>query len=184
MKKDGRGYALSSSVVLWTTPVFFVISGGVMTDPSLAFATTLAMAAFWNAAFGTGGRRAWGYVFFAALGIGLLAKGPVAVVLTMFPIGVWVLWKKKWSEVRHSFPWVTGILLMLAIAVPWYIAAEIYSPGFLKYFLIGEHVMRFIDSGWHGDKYGYAHSHIPGHRLAVLAGRDISLVRHLPEGAL
>jgi 4-amino-4-deoxy-L-arabinose transferase-like glycosyltransferase len=162
MKKYGRGYALSSSVVLWTTPVFFIISGGVMTDPSLAFSTTLAMAAFWNAAFGTGRRRVWGYTFFAALGIGLLAKGPIAIVLTMLPIGVWVLWKKKWSEVSHSFPWLTGSLLMLAIAVPWYIAAEIYTPGFLKYFLIGEHVMRFIDSGWHGDKYGYAHSHMRG----------------------
>ncbi|MGC2423351.1 MAG: glycosyltransferase family 39 protein [Nitrospirota bacterium] len=158
MKKNGRGYALSSSVVLWTTPVFFIISGGVMTDPSLAFATTLAMAAFWNAASSTSRRRAWGYIFFAALGIGLLAKGPVAIVLTMFPIGVWVLWKKKWSEVRHGLPWFTGGLLMLAIAVPWYVAAEIYSPGFLKYFLIGEHVMRFIDSGWHGDLYGHEHS--------------------------
>jgi 4-amino-4-deoxy-L-arabinose transferase-like glycosyltransferase len=162
MKKNGRGYALSSSVILWTTPVFFIISGGVMTDPSLAFSTTLAMAAFWNAAFGTSGRRAWGYAFFAALGIGLLAKGPVAVVLTMLPIGAWILWKKKWGEVRHSLPWFTGVLLMLAIAVPWYVAAELYTPGFLKYFLIGEHVMRFIDSGWRGDKYGYAHSHMRG----------------------
>lgn len=158
MKKDGRGYALSSSVVLWTTPVFFIISGGVMTDPSLAFATTLAMAAFWNAVFGASGKRLWGYTFFAALGIGLLAKGPVAIVLTMFPIGAWVLWKKNWSEVRHGLPWFTGSLLMLAIAVPWYVAAELYSPGFLKYFLIGEHVMRFIDSGWHGDLYGHEHT--------------------------
>jgi 4-amino-4-deoxy-L-arabinose transferase-like glycosyltransferase len=162
MKKNGRGYALSSSVVLWTTPVFFIISGGVMTDPSLAFSTTLAMAAFWNASFGTSARRAWGYTFFTALGIGLLAKGPIAIVLTMLPIGAWILWKKKWGEVRYSFPWVTGTLLMLAIAVPWYVAAELYTPGFLKYFLIGEHVMRFIDSGWRGDKYGYAHSHMRG----------------------
>jgi 4-amino-4-deoxy-L-arabinose transferase-like glycosyltransferase len=158
IKKNGRGYALSSSVILWTTPAFFIISGGVMTDPSLAFSTTLAMAAFWNAAFGASGRRVWGYTFFIALGIGLLAKGPIAIVLTMLPIGVWVLWRKKWSEVRHNFPWVTGSLLMLAIAVPWYIAAELYTPGFLKYFLIGEHVMRFIDSGWHGDLYGHEHS--------------------------
>ncbi len=157
LKKGGRGYALASSVVLWTTPVFFIISGGVMTDPSLVFSTTLAMAAFWNAISGTDKKRAWAYTFFIALGIGLLAKGPVAVVLTMFPIGIWVFWKKKWRETWDSIPWIKGSILMLAIAVPWYIAAEIYSPGFLKYFLIGEHILRFVDSNWHGDKYGYAH---------------------------
>ncbi len=157
MKRGGKDYALVSSIVLWTTPAFFILGGGVMTDPSLVFSTTLAMAAFWNAVSGSDKHRVWAYVFFVALGIGLLAKGPVAVVLTMFPIGLWVLWKKKVKEAWDGLPWIKGSILMLAIAVPWYIAAEIYSPGFLKYFLIGEHILRFVDSNWHGDKYGYAH---------------------------
>src|SRR5690606_15675126 len=35
--------------------------------------------------------------------------------------------------------------------------AEIKTPGFLDYFIIGEHVRRFIDPGWNGDLYGTAH---------------------------
>ena len=46
---------------------------------------------------------------------------------------------------------------MLLIAVPWYVMAEHKTPGFLHYFIIGEHIDRFLDSGWKGDKYGHAH---------------------------
>jgi hypothetical protein len=33
--------------------------------------------------------------------------------------------------------------------------AEIKSPGFLNYFIVGEHFKRFFDSGWKGDLYGF-----------------------------
>jgi 4-amino-4-deoxy-L-arabinose transferase-like glycosyltransferase len=55
-------------------------------------------------------------------------------------------------------PWVGGTILMLVIALPWYVAAEEATPGFLKYFIVGEHWKRFTQSGWHGDMYGTAHS--------------------------
>jgi hypothetical protein len=43
---------------------------------------------------------------------------------------------------------------MLAIAVPWYWAAELKASGFLRYFQIGEHYKRFLIPGWDGDLYG------------------------------
>jgi hypothetical protein len=42
--------------------------------------------------------------------------------------------------------------------VPWYVAAEMRTPGFLEYFIVGEHWKRFVDSGWQGDLYGHAHA--------------------------
>src|SRR3546814_5782336 len=47
---------------------------------------------------------------------------------------------------------------MLAISLPWYVIAELKTPGFLKYFLVGEHFLRFVDAGWAGDRYGTAHA--------------------------
>jgi 4-amino-4-deoxy-L-arabinose transferase-like glycosyltransferase len=41
--------------------------------------------------------------------------------------------------------------------LPWYWIAEQRTPGFLAYFLIGEHWHRFVTSGWNGDRYGHAH---------------------------
>ena len=52
--------------------------------------------------------------------------------------------------------------LLLALTLPWYIAAELKTPGFLRYFLIGEHFERFTVSGWQGDLYGSGHARAKG----------------------
>ena len=67
-------------------------------------------------------------------------------------------WKRAWKSV----PWVSGTLLMLALALPWYVLAENKTPGFLDYFIVGEHWKRFVIKGWQGDLYGNAHSETPG----------------------
>jgi hypothetical protein len=36
--------------------------------------------------------------------------------------------------------------------------AEWKTPGFLQYFIVGEHINRFLTPGWNGDKYGNAHA--------------------------
>ena len=157
--RAGADAALWALAAFATTGLVFVSAGAVMTDPALVFATTVAMAGFWNAVHGREAtRRAAGYAFFIGLAAGLLAKGPVAVVLTLLPIGAWTLWTRQWRAVGTRLPWFTGTLLTLALAVPWYWAAERASPGFLDYFLVGEHWKRFVESGWKGDLYGQAHA--------------------------
>src|SRR6185369_2202043 len=44
------------------------------------------------------------------------------------------------------------------LVVPWYWAAERATPGFLDYFLVGEHWKRLVEPGWRGDLYGAAHA--------------------------
>jgi len=157
--RAGADAALWSLAAFATTGLVFVSAGAVMTDPALVFATTLSMAGFWIAVQGREAvRRAAGFAFFIGLAAGLLAKGPIAVVLTMLPVGAWTLWTRQWRAVWTRVPWLIGTLLMLALAVPWYWAAERASPGFLDYFLVGEHWKRFVESGWKGDLYGQAHA--------------------------
>ena len=157
--RAGADVALWTLAVFATTGLVFVSAGAVMTDPALVFATTLSMTGFWIAVNGReSARRIAGFAFFVGLAAGLLAKGPVAVVLTMLPIGAWTLWTSHWRAVWTRLPWLTGTLLTIALAVPWYWAAERASPGFLDYFLVGEHWKRFVESGWKGDLYGQAHA--------------------------
>ena len=73
------------------------------------------------------------------------------------PVFFWCLFARKLAILWQKFPWIKGTLLTLLIATPWYIAAELKTPGFLKYFIIGEHFQRYLDSGWEGDRYGTAH---------------------------
>jgi 4-amino-4-deoxy-L-arabinose transferase-like glycosyltransferase len=162
-KRQNGAYAVKAAIILATTASLFVASGCVMTDAALTFATTLCMVAFWMAInVELPVNRFWGYLFFAGLGIGLLAKGPVAVVLTIVPVLLWTAGKKEWTRVWQRLPWLTGSLLALTIALPWYFAAERATPGFLNYFFIGEHWRRFTESGWKGDLYGTGHAHTHG----------------------
>ncbi len=157
--RAGRDAALWASTCFATTALVFVAGGAVMTDAVLLLGTTVAMAGFWLAIDGPPAlRRAAGFAFFAGLAIGMLAKGPVALVLTFLPIGAWTLWTRAWRAVWAGLPWLVGTLLAAALVVPWYWAAERASPGFLNYFLLGEHWKRFVEPGWKGDLYGAAHA--------------------------
>ena len=108
----------------------------------------------------------FGYLFFVGLGLGLLAKGPLIFVLVGLPIVAFLIAlrffapKAQRTRILHlkNLPIFSGSILMLLIALPWYIAFEMKSAGFLEYFIIGEHFKRFFVSGWEGSMYGAAHS--------------------------
>ncbi len=130
-----------------------------MAEPTLLLSITMILCGFWIGWHSQEQRQArrWQSIFYIGCGLGLLAKGPVALVLAGFPIFCWCLPNKRLGTFWKRFPWLVGTLLTLIIALPWYIAAEIKTPGFLEYFIIGEHFYRYIESGWDGDLYGSAH---------------------------
>lgn len=149
-------HGLRAALVLATSALMLVSAGVVMTDPVMVAGTTLSMVAFWRAR--VIGSRSWGYAFFVGLAVGLLAKGPVAAVLTLLPIGAWALLAKRVGEMWRKVPWISGGLLTVVLVVPWYWAAELRFPGFLHYFIVGEHWQRFTVPGWQGDLYGSGHA--------------------------
>ncbi len=151
--------ALLAVAVMSGTMLYFIASAAVMTDMALVLGTTLAMRGFW-AAFerADAPRPREGWLLFIGLGLGLLAKGPIALVLAGIPIFLWTVFTGNIVHAWKRLPWIRGILLMLAIAVPWYWMAEQRTPGFWEYFFIGEHWKRFTVTGWAGDKYGTAHA--------------------------
>jgi len=150
-------------VLLGGSLLFFVSAGAVMTDITLVIGTTLTMFGFWQG-LQTGSRSAqYGrWLMFIGLSIGLLAKGPIALILSGFPLVIWTLWQSQIYRVWRAFPWVLGMLLVVTLVAPWYVLAEQHTPGFLQYFLVGEHWNRFIHSGWAGDLYGTAHAYPRG----------------------
>lgn len=145
------------AMFILTSTVFFLLNAGtVMTDTTLLFSLTLMMVSFWLTV--AQNKLSWRYWFFVGAGLGLLAKGPIAIVLAGIPIFFWTLLHNKWRGLWQKLPWLTGTCLTLLIALPWYLLAEYRTPGFLNYFIVGEHINRFLKPGWHGDKYGFAHA--------------------------
>ncbi|USD36154.1 glycosyltransferase family 39 protein [Ferrimonas sp. SCSIO 43195] len=148
---------LLAAMVLATCAIFSVASGAVMTDMALTLGMTVAMLGFY---LGWQGHYRAGYLGFAGLAIGLLAKGPLVIVLMGLAVAPWLLIQHGLGAFRvlwQRFPLLLGTCAMLVIAAPWYLAAEQATPGFLNYFLVGEHFLRFVESGWTGDLYGSAH---------------------------
>lgn len=147
-----------AALALASCAIFAVAGGAVMTDMALTFGLTLAMMGFY---LGWQGHYRWGYLAFVGLAIGLLAKGPVVIVLMALAVGPWLMLQHgvvgAFVTLWRRFPLMWGSVLMLAIAAPWYALAEQATPGFLNYFLVGEHFSRFVESGWQGDLYGSAH---------------------------
>ena len=152
------------ALALITGSVMFLASAGaVTTDMALALGTTLTMRGFWLAIHGADAERLREqYLMFLGLAIGLLAKGPIALVLAGIPMAVWTLRAGYLMRVLRTIHWVRGLLVTCALVVPWYAWAEWRTPGFLEYFLVGEHWQRYVVAGWQGDLYGTAHSYPRG----------------------
>ncbi len=157
-------HAWVSVLVLASGMLFFIASGAVVTDTALSATVTLAMAAFWRGVAEPDTHASlWRYVLFVALGLGLLTKGPITLVLVGLPIVVWAVLSRRLGDSIRMLPWVSGLTLLLLIAAPWYVLAELSTPGFLNYFLIGENFQRFIDPNWTGDLYGNVHTQPKGY---------------------
>lgn len=151
--------AVLAIALLSGAALFYVAAGAVMTDMTLAIGTMLAMRGFWLGLHGSDPqRRRERWLPFVGVAVGLLAKGPIALVLICLPITVWSLVTHNVRLAWHRLPWLSGSLMVAVLAFPWYVIAEFRTPGFLDYFLIGEHWQRFMTAGWAGDLYGSAHA--------------------------
>jgi len=147
----GRRVALLAGLMLATAAMFFLLAGACVLDVPLVAAVTGAMLAFARFAE-SDRRRAWGAAFFFALGVGMLAKGPVALVLVGLALGLWIAIVGRW-RLLLQLPWVIGPLVFFAVAAPWYLLAERATPGFLRYFIVHEHLLRYVSHDY-GDLYG------------------------------
>ncbi|RMD84416.1 MAG: glycosyltransferase family 39 protein [Candidatus Dadabacteria bacterium] len=160
-----------SVVVMFSAGLFFFISGGSLTDPTLCASITGMMVSFAFFADAKTHRESSkaGILFFVFAALGMLTKGPVSVALSGLSLFLWLLISRKFSLLA-KLPWGIGLLAFFTISAPWYIAAEIKTPGFLHYFFINEHIKRYLFSNF-GIKYGSGHSYAYGSIwiMAVLA---------------
>jgi len=146
----GRRAALISALILGTSAGFVLQSRIILTDMLLTFCLTAALGAFIVAA-GREGRRSralpW-YLFYLFCALATLAKGLIGMV---FPAGIvffYLLLGRRW-RLLSDMRLVSGLLLFLAVAAPWFVAVSLRNPEFARFFFIHEHFERFT-SAVHG----------------------------------
>lgn len=138
---------LTSALVLTTTPSAAVLGFAVGHDSALL--ASVAAASFWLTRIGIETRPVALIAGGAFMGLGLLAKGLLGVVLPTFALMSQWIAHRRWPTPRIAFSY----FIALAIAVPFYIAAEWAHPGYLHYFFVERHALGFLtDSQRHGER--------------------------------
>ncbi|NQU46799.1 MAG: glycosyltransferase family 39 protein [Chlorobium sp.] len=155
-----------------------IIAKAAIADALLNFFLALTMLAIMRH-YRTGSSRML-LIAFAAMGLGMLTKGPIALLI---PIAVTFLFNllelrlKEWFRMVLN-PW--GILLFLAIALPWYLL-EYRDQGmaFIEGFFLKHNVNRFSSSleGHSGSLFYYIPVILIG--LLPFTGLFFTLLFHL-----
>lgn len=147
---DARATGRGAAVVLATMPAYVFLARTVSTDVWLVACTTVAGAgvAVSAATDGRPGLR-WTLAMHAALGVGMLVKGP-AVLLTPIVGAVAAAVAARRVRVLRPLVHPVGLLVSLATAASWYVAGDARLPGLLDLYLT-RRVTGGVLSGEHHD---------------------------------
>lgn len=142
-----RSTATLSALFLGTLPFFFGLGHILTLDVPLTFFVTLALTGFWVGNAGADG-RAWYRLAYVATAFGILTKGPVAAVLVGAVAVVFLLlqrdWRGCWNAVDRA-----GIQWALLIVFPWFLLVSWRNPEFLDFFVVDQHIRRYLSSSQH-----------------------------------
>ena len=140
---DAGWYAalVLGSSLLW------VLVGHVNTlDMGVSFLLSAAVCAFLLAQHDAAKERArsrWMLAAWAALALALLSKGLIGLVLPGAALFLYILIERDW-RLPGRLRLVAGITLLLALALPWFVAVSLANPEFFRFFFIHEHFERFL----------------------------------------
>jgi 4-amino-4-deoxy-L-arabinose transferase-like glycosyltransferase len=138
-----RATGFVAGLILATSIGCFAFARAASADMPLTACLTAALVFFLAGSNdSTPRRRLWFYGFYAALGFGLLAKGPVALLLPALSLGACLLLRGKWDDWKTWRPkalWITA-----AVAAPWFILCTIVNGWtFIEVFFISHNIERF-----------------------------------------
>jgi len=141
----GSRAGLISAAMLASSYLFMSFARMAMSDMLLTLCVTTALACFIAALRGWTPSRWRRFVLlgYVALALGVLAKGPVALVLVVIPIGLdLVLSRNREGLKRIRVFW--GLVLFLLIAAPYFLIvyARLGAEP-LRFFFFGENLLRF-----------------------------------------
>lgn len=151
------------------------------TDAVLLGLTTLAMAAIARLRALPNERRVIGsrelaMLFWLALGLGVLVKGPVTPLVALLSLVTLGLWERRWAWMRPLI-WWPGPLVAALIVAPWFVAISLETSGRFFFDSMFGDIARKLVSGDDG------HFAIPGYHLFLLPFLIFPATYALPAAA-
>jgi 4-amino-4-deoxy-L-arabinose transferase-like glycosyltransferase len=145
MRMTSRLGGWTAAIVTAATPFTLAYARTVIFDSALTMWTTLSLLGFWMAIEGAtrsppraAGSVWWTALAWAAMGLGVLTKGPIALALPLMIAVPYAVWR---GRARALVDWV-AVLLFVAVVLPWVFAVSQDIPDFLEYALVTETARR------------------------------------------
>ncbi|HXG11479.1 MAG TPA: glycosyltransferase [Gemmataceae bacterium] len=160
----GPRAGLAGALVLCLSARYVYLGRMLTMDTLLCLWVVAALAAGQVAVQGPTLRRGWWWASAAAGALGLLTKGPVALVLVAVPLLAYQLLDPRTARPRPR-AWLAYLALAMGLAAPWYVAVTLREPGFLHYFFWKHNVVRFAEAFDHQEPVWF---YLPGLLLGML----------------
>lgn len=131
---------LMAAIILATSALQLIVASIGVLDMALTFFVDACLVTFYL--FERTEEKKYLLLFYTAMGLGMLTKGLIAIA---FPVGIlfWYAMLTRRPKLFLKLFYVPGILLFLAISVPWYYLVSQANPDFFYFFFIREHFLRF-----------------------------------------
>ncbi len=155
------GRRLIGSRAAWCGALSLVLSGGfifagrfLLMDSVLTLFTTASLLCGYLATVKGKLNWSWWLVAGVACGLGVLAKGPVALVLCVPPI-IAARWLRGERTPSRYVAWAGFGSCVALVALPWFIAVATANSGFVTYFLWTHHLERFTTGFIHDQPWWF-----------------------------
>jgi len=135
-----RGMQLDAALITAASVLIIGFARGASTDMPLAATFTIAMLSWYG--WYESQNRAWLLAFYAFVGLGTLAKGPVAVFLAGLIVVAFAALRRDSRLVLRTL-WLPGIALYLAVVLPWFILVQRANPEFFRVFILEHNLARY-----------------------------------------
>ena len=135
-----RGMQLDAALITAASAILIGFGRSASTDMPLTAMFTAAMLSWYG--WYSNQNRGWLLGFYLFAGLGTLAKGPIAVLLAGLIIVVFAVLRHDGRLILRTL-WPAGILLYLAVTLPWFIAVQHANPEFFRTFFLQHNLARY-----------------------------------------
>ena len=142
----GRTAGISAALVLGSSLLWVVGSHLDTLDLGVSAFLGLSLCTFILAQLpdaSTRAQRGWMLLTWAAMAAAFLSKGLIGVVFPGGALFFYMLWTRQWHLLKRMH-WLSGLPLLLVLALPWFIALNLRHGQFLDYFFIRQQFTRFL----------------------------------------
>jgi 4-amino-4-deoxy-L-arabinose transferase-like glycosyltransferase len=140
LRRFRPGGHLDAALIMVSSVAIVAFARGASTDMQLAAPFCMGMLG-WYAWYETG-KKFWLFDLYFFGAAATLAKGPVAPFLALCIILLFLGLRREWSALRRTI-WIPGVLLYLAMVLPWYIAVQRKNPTFFHEFFWQHNLERY-----------------------------------------